>query len=64
MALPSCIERGEFEAMRFVLKESEDCREDDVTLLDTWYFRETNAVPNVYALRSVESVPGIVFPTH
>ena len=58
MALPSRINREEFEAMRLALQESEGCREDDVTLLDTWYFRETNAVPNVYALRPVECVPG------
>ena len=64
VALPSQIDRVEFEAMRLVLKDSEAGREHDVLLLDTWYCLETNAAPNVYTLNSVESVPGIAFYKH
>uniref|UniRef100_A0A0N4ZF20 NACHT domain-containing protein n=1 Tax=Parastrongyloides trichosuri TaxID=131310 RepID=A0A0N4ZF20_PARTI len=50
--IPSEILSTEFEILKKVLKE----RQDDVSLLDTWYVEDFNAVPSHFTLQQISSI--------
>lgn len=51
--IPAAIKDSEFEAIRSAL---EHVHNDSVTLLDTWYKKDTNRIPAYYQLQPISSV--------
>jgi len=51
--IPAIIETSEFELLRRLLDED---GEDDLTVLDIWYLKDSNSVPPQYVLQPIDSV--------
>ena len=57
--LPSRIAAVEFETILSELVTMSDVTDDDITLLKTWFKKDTNAVPHVYLMQPISSMlPG------
>lgn len=51
--IPAMIDAQEFETLRQLLDED---GEDDLSVLDIWYLKDSNSVPPQYVLQPIDSV--------
>ena len=56
--IPARIEFEIFEPSRMAIKEAND--DDTINFFDTWYKKDSNAVPTQYVLQPISSVLGTV----